>query len=221
MENKILKGEFVEITFTGESNGEIFDSNIDEDLKKIAPEAKPEKTIIVVGEGMVVPGLDKNVEGSEVGKENYISVSPSEGFGIRKRELVKTVPASAFGNKARELYPGLTLSIDHNIVRIISVSGARIMVDFNNPLAGKELKYKFKVVRRVEDIKEKAEALFKHLFRFVPEFEVKEKIIIKGVKKMEIIAKAGNETFKKFLGKELGFEEVKIEKKESMKEEKK
>ncbi len=52
------KKDFVELKFTGYSNGSIFDSNVDEDLKKIEPEAKPRETIIVVGERMVVQGLD-------------------------------------------------------------------------------------------------------------------------------------------------------------------
>lgn len=217
MENKVSKGEFAEIIFTGKANGEVFDSNIEEDLKQMAPQAKPEKTIIAVGEGMLVPGLDKAIVDCEIGEEKSIKVSPSEGFGARRKELVKTVPASAFGERAREIRAGMALSVDGNLVRIISVSGARVMVDFNNPLAGKDLEYKFKVVRKVEDVKEKAEALFKHLFRFVPEFSVGDKIVVKGPKQMEIIAKAGNGVFKKMLGKELDFEEVKLEKKEEKK----
>ena len=221
MEKTVSKGEFVEIVFTGKANGEIFDSNAEEDLKALAPNAKPEKTIIAVGEGMLVPGLDKAIVNCEIGEEKNIKVSPSEGFGARRKELVRTVPAGAFGERAREIRAGMTLSVDGNFVRIISVSGARVMVDFNNPLAGKELEYKFKVVRKVEDVKEKAETLFKHLFRFVPEFSVGDKIVIKGPKQMEIVVKAGNEIFKKAIGKELGFEEVKLEKKDAPKSEKK
>ena len=37
---KIIKGDFVEIQFTGKANGEIFDSNIPEDLKKLNKEGK-------------------------------------------------------------------------------------------------------------------------------------------------------------------------------------
>jgi FKBP-type peptidyl-prolyl cis-trans isomerase 2 len=56
MVEKTKKGDFVEIKYTGLANNEIFDSNIDEDLKKLNPEAKPFETIVVIGEKMVVPG---------------------------------------------------------------------------------------------------------------------------------------------------------------------
>ena len=65
------KKDFIEIKFTGCANSQIFDSNIEEDLKKINPDAKPEKTIIVIGEGMVVPGLDKALEDKELNKKFY------------------------------------------------------------------------------------------------------------------------------------------------------
>ncbi len=37
MVEKTKKGDFVEIKYTGLANNEIFDSNIDEDLKKLNP----------------------------------------------------------------------------------------------------------------------------------------------------------------------------------------
>jgi len=70
----IKKKDFVEIKFTGYSNGNVFDSNIEEDLKKIDSKAKPKETIVIVGEGMVVNGLDNALEGKEIGKDYEINV---------------------------------------------------------------------------------------------------------------------------------------------------
>ena len=53
MEQKTKKGDFVEIKYTGSTNGEIFDSNIEQDLKKISKEA-PRKTIIMIGHLVIV-----------------------------------------------------------------------------------------------------------------------------------------------------------------------
>ena len=47
---KTKEKDFVEIEFTGTANGNIFDSNILEDLKKISKESKPKKTIVIIGE---------------------------------------------------------------------------------------------------------------------------------------------------------------------------
>ena len=215
----IKKGDFVEIKYTGYVNGEVFDSNIEEDLKKLNPEAKVEKTILAVGEEMVVKGLDNAIEGKEIGKEYRVTFGPKEGFGDRNKELVRTIPLKVFTDKNIMPRAGMMFSLDNQIVRIIAVSGGRVMADFNNPLAGKDVEYKFKVIGKVTDDKEKVEALFKTSLRFVPEFEIKDKIIIKGHKVFEGIVKAFNDKFKRLLGKELGFEEKKEEKKAEIKAE--
>jgi FKBP-type peptidyl-prolyl cis-trans isomerase 2 len=217
MEN-VKKEEFVEIKYTGYVNGQIFDSNIEEDLKILNPEAKAEKTIVAVGEGMVVKGLDKALEGKEIGKEYHVKVSCKEGFGDRNKELIRTIPLKVFTEKNIMPQAGMMFSLDNQIVRIVAVSGGRVMTDFNSPLAGKDVDYKFKITRRVNDEREKAEALFKVNLRFVPEFDIKDKIVIKGHKIFEQIAKVFNDKFKKLLGKELGFEEKKEEKKAEVKE---
>jgi FKBP-type peptidyl-prolyl cis-trans isomerase 2 len=217
------KKDFVELKFTGYSNGNIFDSNIDEDLKKIESNAKPKETIVIVGEAMLVPGFDRELEGKEIGKDYEIKVSAKEGFGERRRELLKTIPLKIFTEKKINPYPGMVLAIDDNLVRVITISGARVMTDFNNPLAGKDLIYKFSVVRKVTDDKEKAKTVFLQTFRFVPDFELKEnEIIVKGPKVLERFVEALREKFKELVGKELKFSlaEEKLEKKKEDKEEK-
>ena len=111
----------------------------------------------------------------------------------------------------------MVFALDNHVVKIITVSGARVTVDFNNPLAGKDIKYKFKIIRKVSDEKEKIESLFKFFFGFVPEFEVKDKIILKGEKNLEDSINLVRDRFKELLGKELVFEEKIGEKKEEKK----
>lgn len=214
MVDKIAKKDFVELKYTGYVNNEIFDSNIEEDLKKINPNEKARKTVIIVGEGMVVSGLDKAIEGKETGKEYDIELKPSEAFGERKRELMRMVPLKMFHEKQVDPKPGMVFALDNSLAKIIAVSGARVTVDFNNPLASKTVKYKFKIMRKVDDIKEKAEAAFELLIRFVPEFEVKEEVVVKAGKGFEIFVNAIKEKFKELTGKGLTYE-LKEEKKET------
>jgi FKBP-type peptidyl-prolyl cis-trans isomerase 2 len=206
------RNDFVELKFTGYSNGNIFDSNVDEDLKKIDPKGKARETIVVVGEGMVVPGFDSALEGKETGKEYEIKVPAKEGFGERRRDLVKTIPLKIFTEKQINPYPGMVLAMDNSLARIITISGARVMTDFNNPLAGKDLTYKFTITRIVKDDKERTKVLLEFMFKFVPEHEVGESVVVKGPKFMEKFVTAFNPHFKKLLGKELKFE-LKEEKK--------
>lgn len=207
------KKDFIEIKYSGYSEGKVFDSNIQEDLKDLDSKAEPKKTIIVIGEGMVIPGLDKALEGKEIGKEYEINVSAEEGFGKRNRELVKTIPLKVFTEKKVRPYPGAVFWIDNTLARIITVSGARVMTDFNNPLAGKDLDYKFKIERIVLDEKERAEAVFKHLFKFKPKFEMGEKITIRGPKLLEMFIKNYQSKIKDLLDKEITFIEEKSESK--------
>ena len=213
--NKIAKKDFIEIKYTGYANNEIFDSNIEEDLKKINPKAEPHKTIIAVGEEMVIKGFDSALEGKEIEKDYEITLKPKEAFGERKRELIKTIPLKLFTEKNVNPYPGMVLTLDDFLVKIIAVSGGRIITDFNNPLAGKEIRYKFTIKRKVTEEKEKAVALFEIFFKFIPEFEIKDKIIIKGHKNLEVLIKIYNNKFKELLGKDLAFEEKKKENLES------
>lgn len=217
-EEKTAKGDFVEIKFTGYTDGNVFDSNVEEDLKKVSPESKPEKTIVVIGQSMVVPGLDKALEGKELNKEYKISLTAKEGFGDRNRELVKTIPLSVFTKQKINPYPGLALMLDNNLARIITISGARVITDFNNPLAGKSVEYKFTITRKVTDLSEKAEAFFIYFFRFKPNFEAGDKVTIKGPQVLESIVNHYKQKFKEIVGAELEF---KLENKKEESEEEK
>src|SRR5687767_10767564 len=92
----VKKGDFVELKFTGLSEGKVFDSNVPEDLKQVSDKAQPEKTIVIVGERMVVKGFDNFLEGKELNKDYEVKISPKEGFGARKAELVRIIPLKVF-----------------------------------------------------------------------------------------------------------------------------
>jgi len=217
----VRKKDFIELKFTGYSNGSVFDSNIEEDLKKLDSKAIPKETLAIVGEGMLVPGFDRELEGKEIGKDYEINVSAKEGFGERRKELLKTIPLKIFTEKKISPYPGMVLAMDETLARVVTISGARVITDFNNPLAGKELVYKFKIVRKISDEREKARVLFEASFRFIPDFEIKEKeIVVKGPKIFERFVDALKEKFKELCGKELKFE-LSEKEKESKGEDKK
>lgn len=217
---EIKKNDYVEIKYKGYANGELFDSNIEEEVKKVHKDAKAEKTIIMVGQGMIVSGLDKDIEGKEIGKDYAVEFGSKEGFGERKKELIRTIPLKMFIEKNVNPRAGMSFNIDGQLVKVVAVSGARVITDFNNPLASKKFRYEYKVIRNVEDEKEKVEAVLKSLFRMAPEFEIGDKVVIKGPKGMDIFVKVFNDKFKELTGKELGFEEKETKKKESEEEKK-
>jgi FKBP-type peptidyl-prolyl cis-trans isomerase 2 len=154
----ISKGDFVELEFTAAVDGEIFDTTDAEIAKSLGykKEVKPIK--IVVGEGMVVRGLDEALLAKEIGKEYEVVLKPNEAFGERRQELIKTFSVNAFKDR-RMLKEGNMLFIEGVLAKVVKVASGRVMLDFNHPLAGKEVQYKFKIIRKIEDLGEKVAAI--------------------------------------------------------------
>ncbi len=218
LKNELIKvslGDCIEISFTGFVDGKPFDSNIAEDLKKINPQTKPEKTILFVGKRMVVPGLDDSFIGKSLNQKYSIKIPYSQGFGSRKTSLVKTIPLKVFVGQKVYPTPGAAFVFDNQLARVIAVSGARVITDFNNPLAGKDLEYQYTITNFVTDLKEKTETTCKLLFRFVPEIAVSgNEVTIKGPAILGKIIEQSQKTFKDIIGTEVLFQEIEIPKEE-------
>lgn len=173
----IKKKDFVELAYTGKviDKDFVFDTT-DEAVAKESglhdPNAKYGYVVVCVGEQQVLKGLDAALEGKEVGKEYSVKISPEDGFGRKKANLLKLVPAKIFQEQKVQVQPGLQVNIDGVIGTIVKASGGRVIVDFNHPLASKELSYDFKVNRIVTDAKEKVAALVKVLLNMDTGVEV-------------------------------------------------
>lgn len=164
----VHKNDFVELKFTGKTNGTVFDSNNPEDLKKLDARAEPEQLIVCVGEHMLPKGFDQALEGKEIGKSYTVDVAPKDAFGSRKQELIKTIPLRIFRQHNLNPYAGMTVSLDNSLAKVIAVSGARVITDFNHPLAGKDLHYMFTITRKVTEAKERVMTLCKFFLKFAP-----------------------------------------------------
>lgn len=148
--------QFIELEFTGRIKGtsEIFDTTSEKDAKALGAKEKVKPLKICVGEGMLLEKFDRALEGKEAGKEYSIELDAKDAFGERKKELVKMIPLRIFTEKGVMPYRGLLLDLDGIVVRVVSVSGGRVIADFNNPLAGKSIVYDFKISRIIEGKKE-------------------------------------------------------------------
>ncbi|MBA7656764.1 hypothetical protein ES703_64691 [subsurface metagenome] len=205
----LQKKDFIEVEFTGRiKDGEIFDSNIREDLKKINPNARPKPFIFCLGEGMFPKGIDDFLIGKEIGKYE-IELSPEKAFGNRDPKLVQMIPMKVF--KQQEVNPvsGAMFNFDGRIAKILTVSGGRVMVDFNNPLASKTVIYKINILRKIEDINEKIKSLNKFLFKKDFKFEViDKKLIIEVEIPLVKFVEMFKDKFKDIFGLELEVREI-------------
>lgn len=177
---QVKKDDFIEFDFIGKlkESGQIFDLSSEEEAKKeniFNPRAEYKPLIIQAGRGDVVKGLDKELIGKEVGKKYIITVSPEEGFGAKNGKLVQLVPSNVFKKQNINPYPGMQVTINNMMGTIRTVSGGRVMVDFNHPLAGKILEYDIKINRILTDDGEKIKAFLEfHLDMRGVDFELKE-----------------------------------------------
>jgi FKBP-type peptidyl-prolyl cis-trans isomerase 2 len=151
-------------------------------LKKADIKGNPKKFIFCLGQDMFVKGVDEFLIGKEIG-EHKVELSPEKAFGKRDPKLIQMIPRKIFLQHQVNPLPGAMFNFDGNMAKVLTVSGGRVMVDFNNPIAGKEVEYKINVLRKIEDINEKIDALNDFFFRQKFEFEVKEKEFTIKVKK--------------------------------------
>ena len=206
--------DFVELEFTGRlKNGEIFDSNIKEDLEKLHHghnhpiETKP--FILCIGEHMFLDSIEDFLMGKDTG-EYEISLSPEKAFGIRDPKMIMRIPMKIFMEQKINPVQGEVFNFDGRLAKILTVSGGRVMADFNNPLAGKDVMYKLKVKRKVDDVNEKIKAFINFLFRRDLNFEVKEKkIIVETEPQLSQFIEIFKEKFKSLFDMELEAREIK------------
>jgi FKBP-type peptidyl-prolyl cis-trans isomerase SlyD len=97
------------------------------------------------GSEQIVPGLERELEGLQIGDEKDVVVQPHDGYGIVDPEGVFSVPRSVFPEEM-ELTAGDTLLGENSEgsqmpVRILEVAEGSVMVDANHPLAGQVLYY--------------------------------------------------------------------------------
>jgi len=179
------KNDFIEIEFTGKIQGseDIFDSNIKKDVETAGLKTPIKPFIFALGQGMFLEGVDNFLVGKEVGKDYELKLSAENAFGIRDPKAIQLVPSQLF--KQHQVTPmvGRVFNFDGKMGKILSVSGGRIRVDFNHPLAGKDVSYNLKVLRKVEDLNEKLDAFNEFLFKKKFKFEIKDKDLTLEVEK--------------------------------------
>lgn len=189
----IKKGDFVKFDFIGKvkESGDVFDLTIEEEAKKLKiynEKASYKPLIICVGEGDIVKGLDDALVGKEL-KEYDIEVPYEKGFGRKDPKLMKLVSAGMFKKQEIKPFPGLQVNLDGYMGVIRSVSGGRVVIDFNHPLAGRNLVYHVKIKRILKDDKEKVKA-FVDLHLKGTDYELKDnEVVIKTKLPKEITDK--------------------------------
>lgn len=215
----LKKKDFIEIEFTGRiKDGGVFDSTKKSELEKSGIKGNPKPFVFSLGEGMFLEALDNYLIGKEIG-DYTIELKPEEAFGKRDPKQLQMVPIKVFYEHQIRPIPGASFNFDGRVAKVLTVSGGRVMVDFNNPLAGKEVIYDIEIKKNIENLEDKVKSLNDFFFRKEVSFKIEDKKLIMELdKNMKKYFELFKEKYKEILGLEIVFSETEKEE-ESKKEE--
>lgn len=102
------------------------------------------------GHANIVPGLERQLEGREVGYKAVLVVEPEEGYGELDGSEPQEVPRDAFPAEM-ELEEGMQFVVENDLgeqipVWVVDVGDEVILLDTNHPLAGETLHFEIEVV---------------------------------------------------------------------------
>lgn len=103
----------------------------------------------IQGYGSIIPGLERAIQGVRLGETRAIQVPAGEAYGTYDPQQVTYISLSEFPEEL-DLQPGLELEMkdqegDTVYARILSVGKSRVKMDFNHPLAGKDLDFEITI----------------------------------------------------------------------------
>src|SRR4030042_131721 len=234
----LKKGDFIELDYTGRIKDDkiVFDTTVEQiakDSRIHSSKYKYGPVIICIGEKHLVEGLDDALIGKNLGKYT-VEVKAEHAFGKKSAELLKLIPLKLFSKDNVRPFVGLEVNVDGMLGIVRSVSGGRIIVDFNHPLASKDLVYEVEIKRLVIDPLEKARAVLELMavpFENIDIVDDKGVITLKTAIPHEEIGKSLAESIRKLTGlnsvefktkeeaKNEIKEEIKAERKEEVKKE--
>jgi peptidylprolyl isomerase len=107
-----------------------------------------------LGAGQVVPGFEKAIMGMKKGEKKTFTIKAAEAYGVPRPELVREIPRQTLPmdeGSEEKFKPGMTIVLGApNGMKLPAVvreiSPTKLVVDFNHPLAGKDLTFEIKLV---------------------------------------------------------------------------
>ncbi len=129
-DNKVVG---IEYTVKDASTGEVIDSNVGQ---------KPLK--FITGKGQIIPGLESKIKEMNPGESADVLVKAADAYGEKDENAVQTLPKEQFAGI--DLQEGMTLygqgeNGETVQVTVKSFTDNDVTIDFNHPLAGKDLMF--------------------------------------------------------------------------------
>ena len=100
--------------------------------------------VFMYGKGQIIPGLESGIKDMNIGDKADVLVQPADAYGEYNADATQEVPKEQFAGI--ELTEGMTLygqGEDGGTVQVVvkEIKDDSVIIDFNHPLAGKELMF--------------------------------------------------------------------------------
>jgi FKBP-type peptidyl-prolyl cis-trans isomerase SlyD len=123
----------------------LFDYTLTDDDKEIIDSSKDGGPLAYLhGEGQIVKGLEKVMEGKKAGDSFSVTVSPEEAYGMPDPAKIAVVSADQIEG-GEDLEEGMQLEASNDegeqIVVVSKIEGDKVTLDGNHPLAGMTLHF--------------------------------------------------------------------------------
>jgi len=118
--------------------------------------------VCIVGGGMLIAGFEDALAEAKANEEIECIIAPEDGYGEKDSELIDTISIDKLIQSVKDpksLYIGAPVNIGGKQGYLSYLAAGRARIDYNHPMAGKTLKYSFKIVAVVEGKEEKVTAL--------------------------------------------------------------
>jgi FKBP-type peptidyl-prolyl cis-trans isomerase 2 len=99
---------------------------------------------------------------AKANKETEVTIAPADAYGEKDPEQIETISIDKLIRAVQDpnsLYIGAPVTINNRQGTLSYLAAGRARIDYNHPMAGKKLKYSFKVVKVVEGKEEQVMAL--------------------------------------------------------------
>jgi FKBP-type peptidyl-prolyl cis-trans isomerase 2 len=167
--------DFLKVNYTAKlKDGSVFDTTVESVGKEHQLGEGPfVPTIICLGEGFILPSIEKNLIGKDKGKFTF-ELTAIDAFGKKDAKMMRLFPTSKFIEQNVMPEPGVVVNMDGRMGVIKTVTGGRTTVDFNHPLSGKDVIYEVDVLDIVTDMAEKVKAVVSNILEASAHVELKE-----------------------------------------------
>ena len=150
--------------YNGE-NGDLIETTREEVAKEHEMHQEGRKytpMVCVVGSGNLIPGFEAALGDAKANKETEVTIEPADAYGEKDSEQIETISIDKLIRAVQDpnsLYIGAPVTINNRQGTLSYLAAGRARIDYNHPMAGKKLKYSFKVVKVVEGKEEQVMAL--------------------------------------------------------------